>query len=109
MKKKIIIGSRGSKLALLYAERAKVEILKNREIESVEIKSIKTSGDVITDARVSEYGGKGLKALFANKLNIFNPKFIKMILEMISCAIGNLGCCSQYSSQPSVCTKILFL
>ena len=26
--KKIIIGSRGSKLALIYAERAKVELLK---------------------------------------------------------------------------------
>ena len=31
-----------------------------------------------------EYGGKGLKALFANKLNIFNPKFIKMISEIMS-------------------------
>ena len=31
-----------------------------------------------------EYGGKGLKALFANKLNIFNPKFIKMVLEIIA-------------------------
>ena len=40
MKKKIIIGSRGSKLALIYAERAKVELLKNQEIESVEIKRI---------------------------------------------------------------------
>ena len=60
MKKKIIIGSRGSKLALIYAERAKIEILKNQEIESVEIKSITTSGDIIKDARVSEYGGKGM-------------------------------------------------
>ena len=60
MKKKIIIGSRGSKLALIYAERAKIEILKNQEIESVEIKSIKTSGDIIKDVRVSEYGGKGM-------------------------------------------------
>ncbi len=31
-----------------------------------------------------EYGGKGIKALFANKLNIFNLKFIKMIKEIIS-------------------------
>ena len=31
-----------------------------------------------------EYGGKGLKALFANKLNIFNLKFINMIREIIS-------------------------
>ena len=60
MKKKIIIGSRGSKLALIYAERAKIELLKNQEIESVEIKSIKTTGDTIKDVRVSEHGGKGL-------------------------------------------------
>ena len=31
-----------------------------------------------------EYGGKGLKALFANKLNFFNPKFIKMVSEIMS-------------------------
>jgi uncharacterized protein len=31
-----------------------------------------------------EYGGKGLKALFANKLNILNPKFLKMIFEIVS-------------------------
>ena len=60
MKKKIIIGSRGSKLALIYAERARVEILKNSEIESAEIKSITTTGDTITNVRISEYGGKGL-------------------------------------------------
>ena len=60
MKNKIIIGSRGSKLALNYAERAKVELLKIQEIESIEIKSITTMGDVIKDVRVSEHGGKGL-------------------------------------------------
>ena len=60
MKNKIIIGSRGSKLALIYAERARAEILTNQEIESVEIKSITTTGDTIKDVRVSEFGGKGL-------------------------------------------------
>ena len=30
-----------------------------------------------------EYGGRGLKALFANKLNIFNFNFLKMIAEII--------------------------
>ena len=60
MKKKIIIGSRGSKLALIYAKRAKVELLKNKSIESVEIKSITTTGDTIIDVRLSEHGGKGL-------------------------------------------------
>ena len=51
--KKIIIGSRGSKLALIYAERARVELLKNPEIESIDIKSIITIGDTITDERLS--------------------------------------------------------
>ena len=37
----------------------------------------------IKDSMV-EYGGKGFKALFANKLNILNPKFIKMIAEIMS-------------------------
>ena len=44
--KKIIIGSRGSKLALIYAEKAKEKILKvSKEfnIESVEIKKITIS------------------------------------------------------------------
>jgi len=58
--KKIIIGSRGSKLALIYAERARAELLKNPEIESIDIKSITTSGDIISDVRLSEHGGKGL-------------------------------------------------
>ena len=58
--KKIIIGLRGSKLALIYAERARVELLKNSEIESIDIKSITTTGDAITDVRLSEHGGKGL-------------------------------------------------
>ena len=61
--KKIIIGSRRSKLALIYAERAKSEIMKFAQIsgiEEVEIKSITTTGDNIQDTRLSDYGGKGL-------------------------------------------------
>jgi len=61
--KKIIIGSRGSKLALIYAERAKSEIMKHSQIsgiEDVEIKSITTKGDTIQNARLSDLGGKGL-------------------------------------------------
>jgi hydroxymethylbilane synthase len=61
--KKIIIGSRGSKLALIYAERAKSEIMKFAQIsdiEEVEIKSITTTGDTIQNTRLSDYGGKGL-------------------------------------------------
>ena len=61
--KKIIIGSRGSKLALIYAERACSKILaisSDFEIEEVEIKKIKTSGDINQKDRLSDIGGKGL-------------------------------------------------
>ena len=61
--KKIIIGSRGSKLALIYAERAKSEIMKFSQIsgiEDIEIKSITTKGDTIQNVRLSDLGGKGL-------------------------------------------------
>ncbi len=61
--KKIIIGSRGSKLALVYAERAKVKVLNispSFEIGDVLIKKITTKGDIIQDIRLSEAGGKGL-------------------------------------------------
>jgi hydroxymethylbilane synthase len=62
MNKKIIIGSRGSKLALLYAQKAKDSIVKvtNLRDEDVQIKSITTKGDQVQDTRLSEIGGKGL-------------------------------------------------
>ena len=56
--KKIIIGSRGSKLALIYAERARAKILKF--CPEVEIKKIITTGDISQKDRLSEIGGKGL-------------------------------------------------
>ena len=55
---KLIIGSRGSKLALKYAEIAKKAFLKELDIE-VEIKKITTEGDLVLDRRTSEIGGKG--------------------------------------------------
>ena len=61
--KKIIIGSRGSKLALIYAEIAKKEIISaSTELkeENIEIKKITTKGDQIQDQRLSDVGGKGL-------------------------------------------------
>jgi len=62
MDKKIIIGSRGSKLALIYAQIAKDEIIKNNNLdtEDILIKEIKTQGDQFQDIRLSEVGGKGL-------------------------------------------------
>ena len=72
--KKIIIGSRGSKLALIYAERAKKKIIKL--YPNVEIKTITTSGDLNQKDRLSEIGGKGLFSkqieweLLNNKIDI---------------------------------------
>ena len=62
MIKKIIIGSRGSKLALLYAQKAKDVIINNSNLsdENIVIKSITTKGDQFKDTRLSEFGGKGL-------------------------------------------------
>ena len=59
---KITIGSRGSKLALIYAQIAKDKILQNSNLnkEDVVIKKIITKGDQIKDIRLSEIGGKGL-------------------------------------------------
>ena len=61
-KEKIIIGSRGSKLALIYAQKVKDEITKKLKIEEnqVDIKGIITKGDQLQNKRLSEIGGKGL-------------------------------------------------
>ena len=58
-KNKILIGTRASKLALIYANRAKDEIAK---VFSGEIQLIKitTEGDQNQEDRLSEIGGKGL-------------------------------------------------
>ena len=62
MNKKIVIGSRGSKLALIYAQNAKDKIIQNTDLnyEDVIIKEITTKGDLVQNQRLSEVGGKGL-------------------------------------------------
>jgi hydroxymethylbilane synthase len=78
MKSKIIIGSRGSKLALIYAQKAKNEIIKNTKFDQndIIIKEIKTKGDQVKDIRLSEVGGKGMfcstieEELRKNKIDI---------------------------------------
>ena len=62
MNKKITIGSRRSKLALIYAQKAKDKIIQNTNIkdEDIIIKEITTKGDQVQDMRLSEVGGKGL-------------------------------------------------
>jgi len=62
MNKKIVIGSRGSKLALIYAQNAKDKIVQNTNLNDydIAIKEITTKGDQVQDQRLSEVGGKGL-------------------------------------------------
>ena len=62
MSKKISIGSRGSKLALLYAQKVREKIIKNTDLrdQDIVIKKITTKGDEFQDVRLSEFGGKGL-------------------------------------------------
>ena len=56
---KIIIGTRGSKLALIYAEKVKSK-LEKQFFNKIEIKKIVTTGDENQKDRLSNLGGKGL-------------------------------------------------
>jgi len=61
--KKITIGARGSKLSLAYVEKVKNLILeKSKDLNDSDfvIKTIKTSGDIHSDVKLSEIGGKNL-------------------------------------------------
>ena len=74
-KKKIIIGTRGSKLAIKYAELAIKEIKKFYN-GKIELKRIITRGDKILNYRTSDIGGKGEfiknieRELIAKKIDI---------------------------------------
>ena len=77
--KKITIGARGSKLSLAYVEKVKNLILeKSKDLNDSDfvIKTIKTSGDIHSDVKLSEIGGKNLfckeieENLLENKIDI---------------------------------------
>ena len=62
-KKRFIIGSRGSKLSLAYSSHVKNLLIKSNSQfnnNSIEIKIIKTSGDIYQNKKISEIGGKGV-------------------------------------------------
>ena len=71
----IKIGSRGSKLAIIYAEKVKSELSKFYS-GNIEIRKIITTGDQNQNERLSSMGGKGLfstnieKELLENKIDI---------------------------------------
>lgn len=76
IKPKIIIGTRGSKLALWQAEWVKSYLVRKFTDLSVELKIIKTKGDRILDVPLAKVGGKGLfvkeieEALVDNRINV---------------------------------------
>jgi len=57
---KVIIGTRGSKLALWQAEWVKSELKRINPGVEVVLKKIKTTGDNILDVPLAKVGGKGL-------------------------------------------------
>jgi len=78
-KKKFIIGSRGSKLSLAYSNHAKNLLIKSNsqfDDDSIEIKIIKTSGDIFQNKKISDIGGKGVfskqieEALLDSKIDL---------------------------------------
>ena len=60
MKNKIIIGTRGSALALWQAEWVKARLQELSAGIQVELNKIKTTGDKILDVPLAQVGGKGL-------------------------------------------------
>ena len=62
-KKKFIIGSRGSKLSLAYSNHVKNLLINSNpkfNDNLIEIRKIKTSGDIFQNKKISEIGGKGV-------------------------------------------------
>ena len=76
---KFTIGSRGSKLSLAYSNHVKDLLIKSNskyDDNSIDIKIIKTSGDIFPNKRISEIGGKGVfckqieEALLESKIDL---------------------------------------
>ena len=58
--KKVVIGSRESKLAVIQSEIVADYIRENRREIEVELLTMKTTGDKILDKTLDKIGGKGL-------------------------------------------------
>ena len=81
MKQKIVIGSRGSELALWQANFMKREIEKKNKNINVEINIIKTKGDKILDVALSKIGDK---SLFTKELEV------ELLAKRIDLAVHSL-------------------
>ena len=74
--KKFIIGSRGSKLSLAYSGHVKDLLLKSSpqfNDNSIEIKIIKTSGDIFQNKKISDIGAN----IFEREVDPFVDKLLK--------------------------------
>lgn len=86
--RKIIIGSRKSKLAVVQSEMVKKAIENSHEDIEVEIYTMKTTGDKILDRTLDKIGGKGLfvkeldKALLDRKTDISVHSLKDMPMEV---------------------------
>jgi hydroxymethylbilane synthase len=65
---KIVLGTRGSQLALAQTELTRTVLLQTPGIEAVELKIIKTTGDRRLDLRLSDSGKKFERGLFTKEL-----------------------------------------
>ena len=81
MKQKIVIGSRGSELALWQANFIKREIERKNKNVRVEIVIIKTKGDKILDVALSKIGDK---SLFTKELEV------ELLAKRIDIAVHSL-------------------
>ncbi len=76
MTDRLIIGSRGSKLALWQAEWVRERLSQLHPLKDISIEIIKTSGDVMKDAPLAVIGGKGVftkeleEALLARRIDL---------------------------------------
>ena len=62
-KKNFLIGSRGSQLSMAYSGHVKNLLLKTNpqfDSSSIQIKIIKTTGDIFLNKKISDIGGKGV-------------------------------------------------
>jgi hydroxymethylbilane synthase len=65
---KIVLGTRGSRLALAQAEIAKEALLSSSAVEAIDIRVIRTIGDQRLDLRLNDSGKTFEKGLFTREL-----------------------------------------
>lgn len=87
-KKKIIVGSRESKLAVMQTRLVMDEIQRNHPELQLELVTMKTTGDIILDKTLDKVGGKGLfvkeldKALMDKRVDITIHSLKDMPMEV---------------------------